>query len=113
MDLSVSTFTTVEELHCLRQEWLGLLGSINADLPFLWPDWVASWWELFKQERPVIRDSLRVKVVRRESGELVAVVPLMVTERPAMGPARMRSIAFLGADNYVTEQRAPIVDRAW
>ncbi len=113
MALSVSTLTTVDQLRNLQEEWIGLLGKTEANLPFLWPDWVISWWELFKQERSVIRDSLYVKAVRRESGELVAVVPLMVTERPAMGPARVRAIGFLGADKYVTEQRAPIVDRAF
>ena len=111
MALSVSTLTTVEALRSVQEEWIGLLGRTQADLPFLWPEWVITWWELFKQERSVIRDTLHVKVVRRESGELVAVVPLMVTERPAMGPARARAIGFLGADKYVTEQRAPIVDR--
>lgn len=113
MALSVSTLTTVDQLRSLQEEWIGLLGKTEANLPFLWPDWVISWWELFKQERSVIRDSLYVKAVRRESGELVGVIPLMVTERPAMGPVRVRAIGFLGADKYVTEQRAPIVDLAY
>jgi CelD/BcsL family acetyltransferase involved in cellulose biosynthesis len=113
MALRVSTLTTVDELRSLEHEWLGLLGRTKPDLPFLWPDWVVSWWELFRQERSVIRDRLLVKAVRRDSGELVAILPLMVTERPAVGPARVRAIGFLGADRYVTEQRAPIVDRAW
>lgn len=111
MALRVSTLTTVEELRTLQEEWLGLLGRTKAALPFLWPDWVITWWELFRQERSVIRDSLFVKTVRSDSGELVAVVPLMMTERPAVGPARVRTIGFLGADKYVTEQRTPIVDR--
>ncbi len=51
--------------------------------------------------------------MRSESGQLVAVVPLMLTERPAVGPARVRTLGFLGADKYVTEQRAPIVDGAY
>ena len=112
MVLRVSTLTTVDQVRSLEPEWLALLDRANVDLPFLFPEWAVSWWEVFRQERPVIRDSLHVKAVRRESGELVAVVPLMVTERPAVGPARVRSIGFLGADKYVTEQRAPIVDRA-
>ena len=33
-----------------------------------------------------------------------------MTERPALGPVRVRSIGFLGADRYVTEQPAPIID---
>jgi CelD/BcsL family acetyltransferase involved in cellulose biosynthesis len=112
MGFKVSTLTTIEELRNLEEEWLALLGRAEADLPFLWPDWVITWWELFRQERSVIRDSLQVKVVRRDSGELMGVVPLMATERPAVGPVRVRTLGFIGADKYVTEQRAPIVDRA-
>jgi CelD/BcsL family acetyltransferase involved in cellulose biosynthesis len=112
MALRVSTLTTVDQLRGLEAEWLELLVRTNADLPFLWPQWIVSWWETFRQDRPVIRDSLLFKTVRRESGELVAVVPLMVTERPAIGPTRVRTIGFLGADKYVTEQRAAVVDRS-
>ena len=113
MALSVSTLTTVEQLQALQEEWIGLLGRTRADLPFLRPEWLISWWELFRQDRSLIRDSLQVKAVRSESGQLVAVVPLMLTERPAVGPARVRTLGFLGADKYVTEQRAPIVDGAY
>jgi len=113
MALEVSTLTTVDQLRSIRREWLDLLRRARLDLPFIWPEWVVTWWELFRQERLDIRDRLRVKAVRRDSGELVAIVPMMVTERPAVGPTRVRTIGFLGADNYVTEQRAPIVDPAW
>ena len=113
MALSVTTLTTVDQLQGLQEEWIGLLGRTRADLPFLRPEWLITWWELFRQDRSVIRDSLHVKAVRSESGELVALVPLMVTERPAVGPARVRTLGFLGADKYITEQRAPIVDGAY
>jgi len=110
MGLTVSTLRTVDELRGLEPEWLELLGRMGGDLPFLRPEWAITWWELFQQERAVIRDSLCVKAVRRDSGELVCVVPLMLTQRPGVGPARVRILGFLGADRYVTEQRAPIVD---
>src|ERR1700687_487681 len=112
MALSVSTLSTVDEVRSVEEEWVGLLGRAKPDLPFLWPEWVITWWEVFRQERPVIRDSLQVKAVRRESGELVAIIPLMMTERPAVGPARARTIGFVGADEYLTEQQEPLVDRA-
>jgi CelD/BcsL family acetyltransferase involved in cellulose biosynthesis len=110
MGVKVTTLSTVEELWNLEEEWLALLARAEADLPFLWPDWVITWWEHFRQERAVMRDSLQVKAVRRDSGELVAVVPLMATERPGVGPVRVRALGFIGADKFVTEQRAPIVD---
>jgi CelD/BcsL family acetyltransferase involved in cellulose biosynthesis len=112
MFLNVSTLTTLDQLRGLENEWLSLLARSRAEFPFLFPDWILTWWEVFRQERPVIRDRLHIKAVRRDSGELVGLVPLMVTERPAIGPARVRTIAFLGADRYLTEQRTPIVDPA-
>ncbi len=113
MALEVSTLTTVDQLRSMQAEWLDLLKRARFDLPFIWPEWVITWWELFRQQRPLIRDNLHVKTVRRDSGELVAIVPMMMTERPAVGPVRVRSIGFLGADNYLTEQQAPIVDPTW
>src|SRR5215470_2655175 len=110
MGFKVSTHTTLEGLRQLEEEWLGLLLRAEADLPFQWPDWIITWWEHFRQERSVIRDSLQLKVVRRDSGELTAVIPWMATERPAMGPVRVRTLGFIGADRYLTEQRAAIVD---
>ena len=113
MALVVSTLTTVDELQSMEGEWLDLLRRARLDLPFLWPQWVITWWELARQERAVIRDRLHVKAVRQDTGMLVAIVPMMMTERPSVGPVRVRTIGFLGADSYVTEQRAPIVDPAW
>jgi CelD/BcsL family acetyltransferase involved in cellulose biosynthesis len=110
MPFKLSTLTTVDELRAIEEEWIRLLGRTHADLPFLRPEWAITWWEFFRQDRAVIRDSLLVKTVRSESGELVGILPLMVTERPAIGPARVRSVGFLGADKYVTEQRGPVVD---
>ena len=112
MGFTVSTVGTVDELRRLEPEWRELLGRMGADLPFLWPEWTITWWECFRQERSAVRDSLHVKTVRGERGELLAIVPLMLTERPGVGPARARAMGFLGADRYVTEQRAPIVDPA-
>jgi len=113
MALVVSTLTTVDQLRSMEGEWLDLLRRARLDLPFLWPQWIITWWELVHQERAVIRDRLHVKTVRLDTGKLVAIVPMMVTERPSVGPVRVRAVGFLGADNYVTEQRAPIVDPAW
>jgi CelD/BcsL family acetyltransferase involved in cellulose biosynthesis len=107
--LHVSTITTTEELYRLARDWNGLLARTGNVLPFLLPEWVTSWWSSFRQDRPLIRDSLRVKVVRK-GGDVVGIFPFMVTERPRIGPVRMRAVGFLGADEYVTEQRAPIVD---
>ncbi len=110
MGLCISTITGSEELRGLSPEWNHLLGRTRNTLPFLCPEWALTWWETYRQRHQLIGDSLRVKAVRRESGELVAVLPFMLTERPQIGPIRARTLNFLGADRYITEQRAPIVD---
>jgi CelD/BcsL family acetyltransferase involved in cellulose biosynthesis len=110
MTLEVTTITTQGDLDALADAWRGLLGRTDNDLPFLLPEWASSWWRCFRQDAPLIRDSLRVKVVRDEAGALLGILPLMLTERPPFGPVRARTLNFLGADRYVTELRAPIVD---
>jgi CelD/BcsL family acetyltransferase involved in cellulose biosynthesis len=111
MALRVSTIEDAEELRRVEGEWAALLEHAGNTLPFLLPEWLATWWDVFHQDRLLLRDSLRVKVVRRDSGELVGVIPLMLTERPRLGPFRSRVLGFLGADRYITEQRAPILAR--
>jgi CelD/BcsL family acetyltransferase involved in cellulose biosynthesis len=113
MGLNISTLTETNELRGLSGEWNRLLESSRNTLPFLCPEWALTWWEAYQQRHPLIGDSLRVKVLRRASGELVAVVPFMLTERPGVGPIRARALNFLGADRFITEQRAPIFDPAF
>jgi CelD/BcsL family acetyltransferase involved in cellulose biosynthesis len=113
MALRVSTIEEPEGLRRIEGEWTGLLEQTGNTLPFLLPEWLATWWDVFRQDRVLLRDSLRTKVVRRDSGALVGVVPLMLTERPGWGPVRSSALGFLGADRYITEQRAPILARGW
>jgi CelD/BcsL family acetyltransferase involved in cellulose biosynthesis len=115
VSVTVQTLTTTEELERLASagaaDWNRLLERTGNVLPFLLPEWVTSWWGSFRQDRPLIRDSLRVKVVRK-GDDVVGILPFMVTERPRVGPLRTRGVGLVGADEYVTEQRAPIVDPA-
>jgi CelD/BcsL family acetyltransferase involved in cellulose biosynthesis len=112
MDLRVSTITRAEDLAPLTGRWRDLAARAGNDLPFLLPEWSTAWWDVLREQRRLVRDALHVKVVERPSGELVAVLPLIRTERPGFGPVRARALDFIGADPYITEQRAPIVDPA-
>jgi CelD/BcsL family acetyltransferase involved in cellulose biosynthesis len=58
-----------------------------------------------REDRPTLRDSLRVRAVY-DGPTLVAVAPLMLSERPAVGPLRARYLQFIGADANMTELRA-------
>jgi CelD/BcsL family acetyltransferase involved in cellulose biosynthesis len=110
MDLHVSTISTVDGLRRLVPEWLRLLARTTTRLPFLEPEWLISWWETLRADNRLIRDTLHVKVVRTGGGELVGVVPFLMTERPRVGPVRARALSHIGADQYITEQRAPAID---
>ena len=113
MPLHISTATTVNELSALSEDWLGLVERSKCSVPYQLPEWLITWWQWFRQDTALIRDSLRVQVVRTDSGRLVGVVPLMLTERPRFGPLRVGALSFLGADPYITELRSPILDPAY
>lgn len=110
MNFRVSTITRPEELPAIHDEWMELMTRSNETLPFLFPEWATSWWHHFREDKRSLRDHLTLKLVRRSSGELVGVIPLMRTDRPGTGPLRLRVLGFVGADPYITEQPAPLVD---
>ncbi|MFF0556986.1 GNAT family N-acetyltransferase [Streptomyces sp. NPDC004266] len=61
-----------EEFGRLSAEWTALYGRCSSATPFQSHSWLHSWW--LSYGRP---GALRVVLVRRESGELVAAAPLM------------------------------------
>ena len=61
-----------------------------------------------REDRLLVRDHFYVHAIRNAEGALVALAPLILTERPAGGPLRARSIAFFGSDKNVTELRGLI-----
>ena len=92
-------------MEALREEWQRLDATTQPRLPFSGPLWNALWWHHFREDRPMVRDSLRLFAMRDERRTLRAVAPMMLTERPAVGPLRARMLQFLGADPNVTEVR--------
>ncbi len=104
--LRVEVVDSVKGLLGLRGEWLALESASGANLPFQTWEWAVAWWCHLHEERPGVRDSLRVCVVRdRSDGNIVGIAPLMLTERPSTGPVRARYLQFLGADPNITEIR--------
>ena len=110
MSLQVTTVTTLPELWLIHDEWEHLFVRTQETLPFLHPEWALTWWEHYAVDRPLARNELHVKILRRTSGELVGIAPLMRIERPARGPLRARSLDFLGAGSYITEEQGTLVD---
>lgn len=107
--LVVTEVDTIGALLALEPEWRALEEVAENKLPFLTFDWVTTWWDHFRADRYSIKDNLFVRSIRTPEGELVAVAPLMLTERPAMGPVRVRAVQYFGADPNITELRGLLV----
>ncbi|MET0592221.1 MAG: GNAT family N-acetyltransferase [Polyangiaceae bacterium] len=96
---------TLPALSALEQEWRALEVESRLGVPFLTWDWCVAWWKHLREDKLGIRDTLFVRAMRSSSGKLVAVAPLMITRRPAVGPFCIRHLQFFGADPNITELR--------
>jgi CelD/BcsL family acetyltransferase involved in cellulose biosynthesis len=92
----------------LEAEWAALHERLGA-MPFSGPAWAVSWWHSLRRDAALTRDSLRLFVVRDERGALVAVAPMMLTERRLAGVSVARTLHFIGADPNITEVRGMLV----
>ncbi len=108
----VDVVRTPAGLQALEPDWSRLLTASGITLPFATYEWAEVWWRYFGNDRATIRDSLYVQVVRRHTGEAMAIVPFFVTERPGRGPVRVRTLQLIGADPNITELRTVLVDPA-
>lgn len=103
--MSVELLTTLDQLEQLAPEWRGVEGSAAVPLPFATSDWALCWWRHLSEDRRLVRDRMFTLAVRGAGGALLAVLPMMITERPAVGPLRLRCLQYIGADANLTEIR--------
>ena len=96
--------TTLAGLEALGPAWRRLLSDSGSDLPFLSWEWAVSWWRHLASRRVRVSDALFVHAVWAGDA-LIAIAPLMITERPSVGPVRLRCAQMIGADPAVTELR--------
>jgi len=89
-------------------EWEALEQQVFPRSPFASPSWVRLWWEHCRRNTASTRDELFLHALRDQSGQLIAVAPLMVTRRPAFPPFQIRILQFVGADPSITEIRGVI-----
>jgi CelD/BcsL family acetyltransferase involved in cellulose biosynthesis len=94
-----------QALAALAPEWDALDAQVSPRTPFTGPLWNLLWWKHFSADRLFVRDELFAYAVRKPSGELVAVAPMMISHRPAVSQLRARVLQFFGADANVTEIR--------
>ena len=113
MSLRVEVITTIEGLRALEPEWRELEARAGLELPFQGAIWARHWWTSFAEKRFGLRDSLQIRAVRDGTGgRLLAVAPMMLTDRPAIGPLRIRILQFFGADPNITELRGMLCEPA-
>jgi CelD/BcsL family acetyltransferase involved in cellulose biosynthesis len=102
--LRIEEIDSPDKLNALRPEWQRLANAHGGDLPFTTWEWNVTWWAHFREHRWSVKDSLFLRALRTPEGELVAVAPLVLTERIARGPLRFRYLQFFGAGE-LTELR--------
>jgi len=108
--LRVDRIVTEPDLMALETDWRALETTCGNTLPFRTFTWASCWWKHLREQRRAVRDSLAFMTVRQSEGRLVGVAPLLLTERPAVGPLRTRSLRFIGADPNMTEVRGVLCE---
>jgi FixJ family two-component response regulator/CelD/BcsL family acetyltransferase involved in cellulose biosynthesis len=98
-----------DALEAITPEWEALDGQLSPRTPFTSPLWAKLWWHHLRQTKPAIRQEFFVHTMRDSKGKLLAIVPLMVTYRPGIGPLQLRLLQlFGGADGSISEHRCII-----
>jgi CelD/BcsL family acetyltransferase involved in cellulose biosynthesis len=108
--LRVEKVSSDDGLAALEKEWRALERSSGNTLPFRTFAWTSAWWRHLHEQRRAVSDSLAIRTIRARDGRLVGIAPLTVTERPALGPLRTRTLRFIGADPNVTEMRGVLCE---
>ena len=93
------------EFDALLPEWEALDAQMFPRSPHSSPIWCQLWWQHLRRRTIYTRDEFFLHTVRDEHGHLIAVAPLMITHKPALGPLRLRLLQFIGADPSMTELR--------
>jgi FixJ family two-component response regulator/CelD/BcsL family acetyltransferase involved in cellulose biosynthesis len=106
LTLCIEELSGPAALEAITPEWEKLDAEVSPRTPFTSPLWAKLWWHHLRQARASIRQEFFVHAVRDETGRLLAIVPLVMTRRPASGPLQLRLLQFFGgADGSITEHR--------
>lgn len=109
--LIVEPIDSLAELLPLENEWRQLESC--SGLPFTSWDWAVAWWTQFREDKLGVKDTLFVRAIRTEEGQLVAVAPMLISRRPSIGPLCIRQLQFFGADPNITEVRGMLALPEW
>ncbi len=105
--VSTEVVTNLERLSALGAEYEYLHRVCGNTLPFALHEWQLAWCDHFLKRKGILVEPFFC-VVRSDSGECVAIVPLLVKRR-SLGPLQLVSVGFTGTDQGLTEIRSPLV----
>jgi CelD/BcsL family acetyltransferase involved in cellulose biosynthesis len=103
--LRVERLPGAEAFGALAPAWDDLHAQLSPRTPFTSALWNTLWWKHYRSDRLFVRDDLFVHAIRDGRGRLMAVAPMMLTQRPSVGPVRVRVLQCFGTDFNVTELR--------
>jgi len=89
--MEIQWIEDVGEFDALREEWNQLLSDSSSDSVFLTWEWLRTWWSHFAAHR-----KLRIAVLR-DTGRLVAIVPLAIRPGSLARLFPFRVVEFLGS----------------
>jgi CelD/BcsL family acetyltransferase involved in cellulose biosynthesis len=101
---------SLDSLEAVAPAWQALDEQTFPRLPFTGPLWNILWWKHLARSRLAVSDRIHAFLLF-DDAELLAVAPMMLTERPARGMLRARQLQFFGADPNLTEVRGPCCRR--
>ncbi|HKU42273.1 MAG TPA: GNAT family N-acetyltransferase [Polyangiales bacterium] len=107
--MTLEVVTTLDRLEALGTDYAQLYRTAGVDLPFQLQEWHIAWWKAFASASLRIRDHLFFHVIRSAADGCVAILPLVLTERPGNGPVRIGTLALIGTDQYITEVRSSLI----
>jgi len=104
VSVQVSLVESLSSLETIAPAWQALDEQTFPRLPFTGPQWNLVWWKHLAEQRRTAVHRIQ-SFVLYDGNQLLAVAPMMLTERPSVGPLRVRHLQFFGADPNVTEVR--------
>jgi predicted N-acyltransferase len=99
MPLQITQLHHPAELINIKDEWNAVANQMPYRTPFASWLWNMTWWDLLRRNDGPKRDNFFVHTIRAQSGELIAIAPLMLTER-RIGPLTVRRVHFFGEDAF-------------
>lgn len=107
--LALELVSSVEGIQGLSADYERLGRTTGNTLPFALPEWHLTWCRHFLNTHPHFEEQPLFHVLRKGSGECVALVPLICT-RWRVGPLQIATADLIGADPSISEIRTPLVE---